>query len=83
MVVYHYNAKLAMPFRKDNKYCWEPEGEKALDSKPICFKLSSEAKEQLKAIPDWQKKLRDALPELIVQWSSEESGDSSSTNIPQ
>jgi len=71
-----------MPFGKNHKYCWQPEGEKALDSKPLCVKLSSEIKEQLKAIPDWQKKLRDVLPELIVKWRSEAS-DSSSTNISQ
>jgi hypothetical protein len=70
-----------MPFRKNHKYCWKPDGEKALDSKPLCFKLSSEVKEQIKAIPNWQKRLRDALPQLIVEWHSE-IGDSSPTNIP-
>jgi hypothetical protein len=70
-----------MPFRKNNEYCWEPEGEKALDPKPICFKLNSEVKKQLKAIPDWQKRLRDVLPELIVEWRNE-IGNSSPTNIP-
>ena len=82
MVVYHHNTQKHMPFRKDNEYCWEPEGEKALDPKPVCFKLSSETKEQLKAIPDWQKKLRNALPGLMVQWSRE-NGNSSSTNVPK
>jgi hypothetical protein len=74
--------KITMPFRKNNQYCWEPEGEKALDPKPVCFKLSSEAKEQLKTIPDWQKRLRDVLPKLIVEWHNE-IGNSSSTDIPQ
>lgn len=71
-----------MPFQKNHKYRWEPEGEKSLDSKPLCFKLDSELKEQLKSIPDWQKKLRSALPSLIVEWRKE-IGNSSPTNFPQ
>ncbi|MCV3216145.1 hypothetical protein OGM63_21975 [Plectonema radiosum NIES-515] len=70
-----------MPFQKNHKYRWKPEGEKALDAKPLCFKIDTELKTQLKAIPGWQNKLRDALPELVVKWSSE-IGNSSSTNIP-
>lgn len=60
-----------MTFQKKHKYCWKPEGEKALDAKPLCIKLSSEVKEHLKAIPDWQKRLRDVLPKLIVEWHNE------------
>jgi len=71
-----------MTFRENNEYCWKPEGKKALDSKPLCLKLNSEVKKQLKAIPDWQKRLRDVLPELIVEWRNE-IGNSSSTDISQ
>ncbi|MBR8833225.1 MAG: hypothetical protein DSM106950_04060 [Stigonema ocellatum SAG 48.90 = DSM 106950] len=40
-----------------------------MDSRPLCFRLETEIKEQLRAIPDWQQKLRDALPDLISQWT--------------
>ena len=61
-----------MPFGKNNKYCSQPIGEKALDPRPICFKLDTELKEQLKNVPDWQHKLRSALPGLIEQWNKEQ-----------
>lgn len=57
-----------MTFRKNNEYCWKPDGDKPLDSKPLCLKIDSELKEELKAIPDWQCKLRAALPKLINEW---------------
>jgi len=59
-----------MTFRKNNEFCWQPEGENPLDPKPICFKLDSELKAELKAIPDWQKRLRAILPRLIEQWKA-------------
>lgn len=60
-----------MTFQKNNEYCWKPEGKNALDSRPLCFKIDSELKAQLKAIPGWQRKLRDVLPSLIVEWQKE------------
>ncbi len=71
-----------MPFRKNHEYCWKPDGEKALDPNPICFKMDERLKTELKAIPDWQKKLRKALPELIAIWQKE-NGNSSSTTPSQ
>lgn len=59
-----------MPFRKDNEYCWLPEGEKSLDPSPVCFKLDPELKVQLKSIPNWQKHLRAELPALIEKWKA-------------
>jgi hypothetical protein len=60
-----------MTFRKNNPYCWQPEGERALDPKPVCFKLDSDLKKKLKAVPDWQKRLRDRLPSLIEEWTKD------------
>ncbi len=54
-----------MPFQKNHEYCWTPDGDKALDKSPICFKGRIGQKEKLKAIPDWQNKLRDYVDELI------------------
>jgi hypothetical protein len=48
-----------------------PEEGKALDPNPLCFKVSSELRQRIKAIPDWQKKLRSALPRLIANWEEE------------
>ena len=67
-----------MTFRKNNEYRAEPIGEKALDPRPVCFKIDTELKDRLKSIPGWQQKLRDALPDLISRWS--ESGETSDTN---
>lgn len=70
-----------MPFQKNHEYCWKPEGDVALDSKPLCLKMDSKLKAELKAIPNWQYKLRSVLPGLIKQWNQEIS-NSSPTNIP-
>ncbi len=57
-----------MPFQKNHEYCWKPDGDESLDRYPLCFKLQSDLKAELKAIPNWQKKLRNALPNLISEW---------------
>jgi hypothetical protein len=59
-----------MTFKKNNLYRWKPEGERALDPKPVCFKLDADLKEKLKAVPDWQKRLRAELPGLIEKWQA-------------
>ncbi|MBO3460332.1 hypothetical protein G7B40_026320 [Aetokthonos hydrillicola Thurmond2011] len=53
--------------KKEETY-WKPEGEQALDRSPVCFKVSTELKNELRSIPDWQKKLRASLPRLISEW---------------
>ncbi|MBD0386418.1 MAG: hypothetical protein ICV54_07790 [Nostoc sp. C3-bin3] len=60
-----------MTFEKNNPYRWEPEQEKSLDPKPICFKLDSELKSRLKSVPNWQKRLREILPSLIDNWTKD------------
>ena len=63
-----------MPFQKNNKYGAKPQSEKALDPKPLCIKLDSETRQQLVSIPDWQNKLRNVLPKLIIEWSQSSDG---------
>ncbi len=82
MVVYYQLQLIAMPFRKNNEYCSKPLGERALDQNPLCIKIDPELKARLKKVPDWQYRLRDALPRLIDQWNDEDS-NSSSTAKPQ
>jgi hypothetical protein len=60
-----------MPFQKNNKLGFTPEGEKPLDRNPVCFKLDPELKQRLLTIPDWQKRLRGELPTLIQKWTAE------------
>lgn len=70
-----------MSFQKKGEYLWKPEGDVALDSKPLCLKMDSTLKAKLRAIPNWQHKLRTVLPELIEQWNQEIS-NSNPPNIP-
>lgn len=60
-----------MPFQKNHEFRWKPEGEKALDPAPVCFKVDPELKKLLKAVPDWQKRLRAELPDMIKKWTAE------------
>jgi hypothetical protein len=40
-----------------------------LDSLPICFKGRKGQKEKLKAVPNWQERLREYVEELISEES--------------
>lgn len=60
-----------MPFQKNNKLGFLPEGEKPLDPRPVCFKLDTDLRDKLKSVPDWQKRLRAELPDLIRKWTAE------------
>jgi hypothetical protein len=53
---------------------FKPEEGEPLDPSPLCFKVSSELRERIKAIPDWQKRLREELPQLIAKWEKETKG---------
>jgi hypothetical protein len=53
---------------------FKPEEGEPLDPSPLCFKVSSGLRERIKAIPDWQKRLREELPQLIAKWEKETKG---------
>jgi len=53
---------------------FKPEQGEPLDPSPLCFKVSSGLRERIKAIPGWQKRLREELPQLIAQWEKETKG---------
>lgn len=54
-----------MPFQKNHKYRWKSDKEKPLDKTPICFKGWEGQKTKLKAVPNWQERLRDFVDQLI------------------
>jgi hypothetical protein len=59
-----------MPFQKNNKFRVLPFNEEPFDKSPVCFKVREGVKDKLKAVPDWQERLRKFVDELI-----EDSGD--------
>ncbi len=59
-----------MPFQRNHKLGALPYGEKPLATKPVSFKPRQGQLEKLKAIPNWQERLRDYIDTLI-----EEHGD--------
>jgi len=54
-----------MPFQKGNKFGARKIEAEPLDTEPICFKGRQGQKEKLKAIHNWQVKLRDYIHTLI------------------
>ncbi|MEB3180657.1 MAG: hypothetical protein VKL59_16765 [Nostocaceae cyanobacterium] len=60
-----------MPFQKNNKLGAISLNEEPFDKSPVCFNVRKGVKEKLKAVPDWQERLRKFVNELI-----EEVGDS-------
>ncbi|HAA28808.1 MAG TPA: hypothetical protein DCE56_15380 [Cyanobacteria bacterium UBA8553] len=54
---------------------FKPEQGEPLDPSPLCFKVSSSLRRRVKAVPDWQKRLREELPGLIAQWEKETKGE--------
>ncbi|MEG4323390.1 MULTISPECIES: hypothetical protein [unclassified Microcoleus] len=45
---------------------FKPENELAYDKDPVCFKVRPSVKAKLKAVPDWQQKLREYVDSLIA-----------------
>ncbi|NMG11822.1 hypothetical protein DP117_35250 [Brasilonema sp. UFV-L1] len=60
-----------MTFRKKNKLGALPFNEEPFDKSPVCFKVREGVREKLKAVPNWQERLRKLVDELI-----EDMGDS-------
>jgi hypothetical protein len=56
-----------MPFRKENKLGAKKILKENLDEQPICFRGRLGQKAKLKAVPEWQERLRDFVDELINQ----------------
>jgi hypothetical protein len=54
-----------MPFQENNKLGFT--SDEPLDKTPICFKGRIGQKEKLKAVSDWQKRLRDFIDDLIEE----------------
>lgn len=52
-----------MPFQKKHKLGFT--SEQPFEKDPVCFKVAPGIKDKLKAVPDWQKRLREAVDEII------------------
>jgi hypothetical protein len=60
-----------MPFEKGNKLGAKKRLLRPLDKETIAFKGYEGQKEKLKAVPDWQERLRLFVDELIEKAGSE------------
>lgn len=56
-----------MPFQKNNKLGAKKLVTAILDDRPICFRGRLGQKEKLKAVPNWQERVREFVEELINQ----------------
>jgi hypothetical protein len=56
-----------MPFHKNHQYRWKSSQKKILDQAPICFKGWEGQKELLKAVPNWQERLREFVDQIISE----------------
>ncbi len=54
-----------MPFQKKNKLGFT--SKKPFDKDPVCFKVLPNVKDRLKAVPDWQERLREFVDKLIKE----------------
>jgi len=54
-----------MPFQKGNKLGAKKQLKKPLDKEVIAFRGYEGQKEKLKAIPDWQERLREFVDQLV------------------
>jgi hypothetical protein len=52
-------------FQKGNDYSFKPNGTCPLDPKPLAIKLRTGQIAKLKAIPNWQGRLRDLIDMMI------------------
>lgn len=61
-----------MPFQPGHKDIALPIGEKALYRQPLSFKVDEELYHRVRAITNWQKRLREKLPALVADWEQED-----------
>ncbi|MFH7026135.1 MAG: hypothetical protein ACHBN1_12195 [Heteroscytonema crispum UTEX LB 1556] len=59
-----------MPFHKKHKIGFTTARKKPLTSSPVCLRMDEELAKELKSVPDWQERLRLALPDLIKSWKA-------------
>ena len=52
-----------MPFQKDHKSGFTSDD--PLDKNPVCFKVKPGVRDKLKAVPDWQERLREMVDKII------------------
>ncbi|MBW4445991.1 MAG: hypothetical protein KME38_03680 [Spirirestis rafaelensis WJT71-NPBG6] len=58
-----------MPFKKDNKLGFT--SSQPFDKNPVCFKVLPGIKDKLKAVPNWQERLRELVDRLIDEAKTE------------
>jgi hypothetical protein len=51
---------------------FKPDHQVAYDRVPLQFKVSLGVRDKLKAVPDWQQRLRDFVDELIATQTSKD-----------
>ena len=61
---------ICMPFQKKHKDRYTTSRETPLTSSPVCLRMDEKLAKDLKSVPDWQERLRLALPELIESWKA-------------
>ncbi len=54
-----------MPFQKKNKLGFT--SNQPYDKDPVCFKVLPGVKDKLKAVPNWQERLREFVDSLIEE----------------
>lgn len=54
-------------FTRMTKIKFQPKNKVAFDKNPVQFKVLPGVREKLKAVPDWQERLRAYVDELIVK----------------
>jgi hypothetical protein len=54
-----------MPFEKNHRLGFTSDN--PLDRSPVCFKVLPDVKTKLKAIPNWQNRLREFVERLIEE----------------
>ncbi|GAB1540647.1 hypothetical protein NUACC21_33160 [Scytonema sp. NUACC21] len=56
-----------MPFKKGNKFAYRPQNEEAFDPISVCFNVRKGVRDKLKAVPDWQERLREFVDKLVEE----------------
>jgi hypothetical protein len=60
-----------MPFQKGNKFAYRPQNEEAFDPVSVCFNVRKGVRDSLKAVPNWQERLREYVDTLVAKFPKE------------